>query len=171
MYFSLHRVYSPLSKCHESCGKQCVKTCADCLFADFDGSRTTGVYSGATANFVSCEFTNNTLFSDQGDSSVIEADGYDEYDYENDGDSLVRLQGCTFSGNTPETTPVLLADDAGICSLICACHGGEDLSSVCVSCLGRIGYHPLYRFLDTTPLFLETPKTQKIILLVQLYVL
>ena len=90
---------------------------ADCVFADFDGARAAGVFSGGTANFVRCSFENNTLVdAEKGDAAVIFADGLDEPDYEgydDDGDALVRVEGCTFSGNEPSSAPIFLADDTG----------------------------------------------------------
>lgn len=48
----------------------------------------------------------NNLFADNYGASVVEADG--------DGDSAVRLQGCTFSGKPPgDILPRLLADNRG----------------------------------------------------------
>lgn len=76
------------------------------------------MFSGATANFVKCKFENNTLVDTvKNDAAVIFADGLDEPDYEgyiDDGDALVRVQGCTFSGNTPDTIPTFLADNTGV---------------------------------------------------------
>ena len=88
------------------------------MFADFDGARATGVFSGGTANFVKCKWYDNALVDAvKGDAAVIFADGLDEPDYEgydDDGDALVRLEGCTFSGNTPSSIPTFLADDTGM---------------------------------------------------------
>ena len=79
----------------------------DCVFSDFDGEKAAGVYSGAVANFVQCEFNNNTLLSETGASAVIECAGFDDDYADYDGFPFVRSEECTFSGNIPETTPVL----------------------------------------------------------------
>ena len=84
------------------------------LVRDFDGPRTVAVYAGGAANFVRCKWEGHTLLSPSGDrTAVILADGFDDDGYGNDGDALVRLEGCTFTDITSVPNPVLLADDTG----------------------------------------------------------
>lgn len=79
---------------------------ADCIFADFAGVRVVRVFAGASVSLVRCTFLDNKLFHSNFGAAIIQADGDDRY-----GNSNVRLEGCTFSGNTPETLPALLADN------------------------------------------------------------
>lgn len=58
-------------------------------------------------SLVGCSFERNTLFPSDIGSSVIEADANDPAER----DTEVRLEGCTFSNNTPSTLPILLADN------------------------------------------------------------
>lgn len=66
------------------------------------------VFAGASISLLRCNFLDNQLFPSNFGAAIIQADGDDRY-----GDSHVRLQGCTFSGNTPSSLPVLLADNRG----------------------------------------------------------
>lgn len=76
------------------------------MFTDFAGVRVLRAFAGAAVSLVRCTFMNNTLFPSDFGAAIIQADGDDRY-----GTSQVRLQGCSFSGNTPPTLPVLLADN------------------------------------------------------------
>lgn len=76
--------------------------CADCTFADFGGSFVATAYNGGSISFVRCSFDGNTLYPSLDGTSVIGA--------ANAG-SLVRLEECTFSDNTPTTAPTLLVDN------------------------------------------------------------
>ena len=80
-----------------------------CTFADFDGERTFYIDVDARVSLVQCTFAGNTLFADDSDAAVIEA-------YASENSPQVRLEGCTFSNNTPSTLPTLLADhrEAGV---------------------------------------------------------
>ena len=64
------------------------------------------MFAGASISLVGCSFLHNQLFPSNFGAAVIQADGDDRY-----GASNVRLQGCTFHGNTPDSLPVLLADN------------------------------------------------------------
>ena len=76
---------------------------AGCTFADFDGYRTLRARNDTRVSLVQCTFAGNTLFpEDFGDAAVIEAEA---------GAPQVRLEGCTFSNNTPSTLPTFLADN------------------------------------------------------------
>ena len=76
---------------------------AGCTFADFDGYNTLLAGVDARASLVQCTFADNTLFPSDPGAAVIEADA-------SSGSPQVRLEGCTFSYNTPSTLPTLLAD-------------------------------------------------------------
>ena len=76
---------------------------AGCTFADFHGYRTLRARNDTRVSLVQCAFAGNTLFpEDFGDAAVIEAEA---------GAPQVRLEGCTFSNNTPSTLPTFLADN------------------------------------------------------------
>jgi hypothetical protein len=82
---------------------------ADCTFADFDGKTVARFDTGSTSSLRNCTFADNTLHRSVGGTAVVLA-------YSDDAtarDTRVRLQGCTFTGNTPEATPVLHADSRG----------------------------------------------------------
>lgn len=74
--------------------------CAGCVFKDFGGQRVLHLEHGANLSAVNCAFENNTVFKDSSGGAVIQADA------PVDGLTALRLQGCTFSGNTPDATPV-----------------------------------------------------------------
>ena len=76
---------------------------AGCTFADFDGDHTLLADIDTRVSLVQCTFAGNTLFPSDLGAAVIEASG--------SSGSQVRLEGCTFSNNTPSTLPTLLADN------------------------------------------------------------
>ena len=77
---------------------------AGCTFADFDGYSTLVAFFDARVSLVQCTFAGNTLFPHDIDAAVIEASALL-------GSTQVRLEGCTFSNNTPSTLPTFLADN------------------------------------------------------------
>lgn len=79
--------------------------CAGCTFADFDGYRVAHAVLGATVSLVDCSFEGNRIFPVNSGAAVIDADGASGF-----GNTKVRLEGCTFSSNSPTTMPTLLAD-------------------------------------------------------------
>ena len=79
---------------------------AGCTFADFDGYKTFLAESDARVSLVQCTFDGNTLFPYEWGAAVIVAGALF-------GSPQVRLEGCTFSNNTPSTLPTLLADNRG----------------------------------------------------------
>ena len=79
---------------------------AGCTFADFDGYSTLYASFDARVSLVQCTFAGNTLFPLDAGAAVIQADA-------SSGSPQVRLEGCTFSNNTPSTLPTLLADNRG----------------------------------------------------------
>lgn len=82
---------------------------AGCTIANFDGYNALFVGASATASLVNCTFAGNALFAANSGTAVIEADASDAAPAR---DTAVRLQGCTFLGNTPvDTFPTLLADN------------------------------------------------------------
>lgn len=81
-------------------------TYADCTFANFDGGTVASFTSGSSSSLVNCTFADNTLHSSIEGTAVVLAKADDD----TAGDTRVRLQGCSFTGNTPETIPTLLAD-------------------------------------------------------------
>ena len=76
---------------------------AGCTFADFDGYGTFHAAFDARVSLVQCTFADNTLFPSDFGAAVIAAGAFL-------GSPQVRLEGCTFSNNTPSTLPTLLAD-------------------------------------------------------------
>jgi hypothetical protein len=56
---------------------------------------------------VNCSVTGNNIYGSPYGAAVIQANAK----LEADGNSEVRLEGCTFSDNTPPTLPTLLADN------------------------------------------------------------
>lgn len=67
--------------------------------------------SGFSVSLVNCTFYNNVLLADEEVTprvGVITADVNEQHSYS---DTKVRLEGCTFSGNTPSTLPTLFADN------------------------------------------------------------
>ena len=79
---------------------------AGCTFADLDGYRTFFAWGDARVSLVQCTFAGNTLFPWDYGAAVIQACALL-------GSPQVRLEGCTFSNNTPSTLPTLLADNRG----------------------------------------------------------
>ena len=78
------------------------------MFTDFDGNRVTRVLGGGAVSLVRCTFDDNNLFEDDGGAAIIQADG--EVDK---GGMQVRLEGCTFTNNTLNALPTLLAENRG----------------------------------------------------------
>lgn len=72
---------------------------ADCTFADFHGDQdVVYIYTAATMSMVNCTFTNNAIVhSEFFATAMIWARSEDLFDR----NTTVRLQGCTFTGNTP----------------------------------------------------------------------
>ena len=78
------------------------------MFTDFDGNRVTRVFGGGTVSMVGCAFDHNTLFEEDSGAAIIQADGEIEK-----GGMQVRLDGCTFTNNTLNALPTLLAENRG----------------------------------------------------------
>lgn len=83
---------------------------AGCTFADFDGNAATGVYAGGAVSFVDCSFENNSLATGVlvAQSSIsttykIPVSGFE--------DTEVRLEQCTFSGNSPSLSTLVTLTD------------------------------------------------------------
>ena len=58
-------------------------------------------------SLVNCSFTGNEIYSNNYGAAVVQANALADAD----GSTEVRLQGCSFSDNSPSTLPVLLADN------------------------------------------------------------
>lgn len=61
--------------------------CADCMFMDFGGSRTT-LLVNSQASYVRCAFERNTLYTNAQGSAIIEAEGPSGTDF----DTVVWLE-------------------------------------------------------------------------------
>ena len=119
---------------------------AGCTFADFDGYHPFVADHDRRASLVQCTFAGNTLFPDDYGAAVIVADASSGY-------PRVRLEGCTFSNNTPSTLPTLLANNRGAdvgdealfysdsASPSVCTYEGDDVSSTPPPCVDSSHWH------------------------------
>lgn len=68
-------------------------------------------HEGASVSLVNCTFEGNSIDAGTSGDTIIRTD--DDASVQVNGGAEVRLEGCTFSNNTPLTVPALLADSRG----------------------------------------------------------
>ena len=101
---------------------------------------------------VQCTFAGNTLFPSALGSSVIEA----SLDFAStDPSPQVRLQGCTFSNNTPPTLLTLLADNRKPNGLVGAVFYSDNVSPPICSYEGDNAYSEVQQCCTSSALPLE----------------
>lgn len=77
------------------------------MVADWGGYGVIGVGNSGHVSLENCSFTGNEIYNNNYGAAVVQANALADAD----GSTEVRLQGCSFSDNSPSTLPVLLADN------------------------------------------------------------
>jgi hypothetical protein len=81
-------------------------SCAGLTLAHFAGDQATWVESGATATFVGCNFTENSISSSWSDNAVLTVQGVNPLYNSTLQDTIVRLENCTFTRNVADNVIV-----------------------------------------------------------------
>jgi hypothetical protein len=81
-------------------------SCAGLTVAHYAGDQATWVESGATATFVGCSFTENSISSSYSDSAVLTVQGVSPLENSTLQDTIVRLENCTFTRNVADNVIV-----------------------------------------------------------------